>query len=196
MFKKLLYPILIAVLISVIVSSTVFAAGPTAAAAGKEKPASNRVRARGLVSAVDASAGTFSITGKDGQVWSFTVVDRTQYRGEVKSLTDLKVGMQAGAAARKNGEKLVALVVLGRTAPQRAAGTVTGVDQAQGSFTLDAKNGQTYTIFINADTKFHGLDGKFQSLADLKPSALVAVRMVPDAQGQYLAKMIIAKVDK
>ena len=199
MFKRIVYPILITLLVlifSVPASSSVYAAGPATAGAADENqanPAGKRVRAMGIVSAVDVAAAAFTITGKQGQTWTFTTVDRTQYRGEIASLAELKVGMQAGVGARKVGDQLVALAVFGRTAPEKAAGKVVSVNQALGTFTLDARNGETYTIYTNAETKFRSPDGKIQSLDDIKPDMLAAVRMVKDAEGNFQAKAVAVK---
>jgi len=202
MFKKIVYPILItllALVFSIPASSRVYAAGPAPAAAAEENQANQtgkRVRAMGIVSVVDVAGAAFTITGKQGQTWTFTTADRTQYRGEIASLAELKVGMQAGVGARKVGDQLIAIAVFGRTAPERAAGKVVSVNQALGTFTLAARNGETYTIYTDAETKFRSPDENIQSLADIKPDMLAAVRMVKDAEGHFLAKAVGVKPAK
>lgn len=194
MFKKIISALLIAFVLSFVIGSTVYAAGPQNAGTAKAKARNpdNRVRAQGIVSAVDAAAGTFSITGKEGQVWSFSVIEKTQYRGEIASLADLKVGMQAGAGGRKNESKLVALVVIARSAPERIAGKVTAVNLAANSFTLTGKDGKLTTILINAETRFNSPDGSIKSLADLKPDMLAGARVFKQADGSLLAKVVLA----
>ncbi len=190
MSKKIVFPVLIALVLALFASSSVLAAG--SAAKSRAKADIERFRTRGLVTAVDAAAGTFSIKGKEGQVSTFSVVDQTRYKGEISSLADLKAGMLAGVAVRKQGDHLYAVGVIARTSPERFAGKVTSVDQSQGTFELAAHSGQSLTIHTNGDTKFNSPNGSVKSLADLQADMLAGVRVVPQADGSYLAKAVLA----
>ena len=86
MFKKIVLPIIAAVILSVSFSGT-------ALAAEDDRP--EGIRVRGEVVSVNTSAGKFRIEKPDGSELTFFVNEQTRFRGEAQSLEELEVGWKA-----------------------------------------------------------------------------------------------------
>ena len=74
----------------------------------------------------------------------------------------------------------------------RHAGTVTGVDAAASSFTLNTRQGEDLTFVVNDDTKFHSRNGEIENLTDLQTDMLAIVIAHPQGDGTLLAIRVAA----
>ena len=79
-------------------------------------------KARGEVASVNAGAGTFTITTKDGESLTFTVDENTRYKGQLTNLDEMQVGWSAGVAAKvqEDGTLLAAVVIAGDRSAQHS----------------------------------------------------------------------------
>ena len=91
MFKKVVLPLIAAVLLAVPFNGTVLAA---------EGDHPELLKARGEVIAVDPAAGKFRIEKNDGNVMTFFVNEETTFRG-LEGLGEMQVGWKAGITARE-----------------------------------------------------------------------------------------------
>lgn len=146
-------------------------------------------RFAGKVSAVDATAVTFTLTTREGQEVTFAVVDKTRFRG-VEGLEQLQPGMAAvvGAVQDESG-RWVALIVAAGQRPdlQRFGGVVVNVSD-QG-FTLETQGEGQVTFVVTEATRFHGIGG----LADLKNGMKAVVGAVQDENGRWVAVVVGAR---
>lgn len=151
------------------------------------------VRHAGEVTNVDAAGKTFTLRARNGAAFTFRVDAETQFVGRkgVESLDELKTGMLAGvsAAQQKDGSLLAVRVAAGEKADLKVAGKISAI---QGdTFTLAARNGQTYTFQVNADTRFRSPAGKGNGLKDLKVGQRLGVGAQELEDGAYLALTVI-----
>jgi hypothetical protein len=143
-------------------------------------------RARGEVTAVGAAS--FTLHTPRGEDLNFAVDGQTTYMGEIHSLADVQTGMKALVGAQKLDDgSLVAVVVGVRADLIRHAGTVTEVDPAASTFSLQTVQGETLTFRVDDNTQFLGPDGSAQSLDDMQPGMLAAVAATQGDDGSYLA---------
>ena len=91
MVKKILFPLLAAILLAASLSGT--------AQAAEDGPA--LVRVRGGVLKVDPAAGEFQIEEPDGTTLTFFVNEETSFRGQAHNLAELQPGWKVGVAARE-----------------------------------------------------------------------------------------------
>ena len=131
MFKKVLLPLIAAIVLAVSFSGTALAA---------EEISGELVKARGEVIAVDPDAGKFRIETPEGEIHTFFVNERTRFRG-MESLAEMQVGWKAGAAAREADGKLWAILVIGgeKVDLQKARGRVTDVNTSAGKFAIQTE---------------------------------------------------------
>ncbi|MCJ7715022.1 MAG: DUF5666 domain-containing protein [Anaerolineales bacterium] len=150
------------------------------------------VKAKGVVTSVNASAGKFEIKTPDGRTVQFFVDEKTRYQGQLSSLEDMKVGWQAAAAAKEgdNG-KLTAVLVIAGTRPEqvRAQGIIAGVDASAGKFRLEKPDGTVLTFFLDERTQFRG---QAENIRDLKEGWRAGVVALEQADGQLLARLVAA----
>jgi len=130
MFKKVLVPLIAAILLAVTFSGTAMAA---------EGDHPELLKARGEVIAVDPAAGKFRIEKSDGTVVTFFVNEETTFRG-LESLDDMQVGWKAGVDAREGGDgKLWAVqVIAGDTSDiNNVRGKVIDINTSAGKFSIE-----------------------------------------------------------
>jgi hypothetical protein len=154
----------------------------------------------GTIVAVDGYTGSFTLHTKTGDDLIFTVDENTRYRDKgnsLQNLGDLKLGMLAYVSARSDSlGNLLAVQVAAITSDQlpkfdlRIGGRVTTVEDD--SFSVQALDGQIYTIQVDDQTRFHSLLGQVNGLVQLKQGAIVLVGAEEISGGEYLAKQVFA----
>ena len=158
MFKKVVLPLIAAILLAVSFSGTALAA---------EGDHPELVKARGEVIAVDPSAGKFRIEKSDGTILTFFVNEDTNFRG-LESLDEMQVGWKAGVAAREDeaGKLWAVLVIAGdKTDILQARGKVVDVNISAGKFSIETPDGTEMRFFVDEKTRY---GGQISSLDELE----------------------------
>jgi hypothetical protein len=152
-------------------------------------PSRSSVAARGEVTAVSASS--FTLHTLRGEDLTVAVDGNTTYAGEVHSFSDLQTGMKAAVGAQKLEDgSLLAVMVGVRAELIRHAGTVTTVDLAASTFSLETRQGESLTFQVDGSTQFFG---QVSSLADLQPSMQAAVAAKQLEDGSYRTVRLTAR---
>jgi len=183
MFKKIVIPIIEAVMLTVSFSGTALAA---------EDDHPQGIRVRGEVIAVDTAAGNFQIEKTDGKELTFFVSEQTRFRGEAQSLEEIKIGWKVGVGAREDeGGKLWAVLVLSGDPDDyiRARGLVTDVNTSAGKFTIEITDGEKMTFFVDENTRYGGQLGSLEDLQKGWHAGVVATETSP---GRMLAVGVVA----
>ena len=159
-------------------------------------PTLKLIRHAGSITAVDPAAGTFGLKTVRGENLTFQVDGSTQYYGQVHGLADLQTGMAAvvGAQQRADGSYL-AVRVTAHEKPLvdvKKVGRVTAIDVS--SFTIRARDGNTYTFQVTPQTRFRSRGGEVRGLRDLRLGMGVAVAAQETDGGQLRALLVVAKV--
>lgn len=96
----------IAMTVLSVLALTVALPAPVQAAEGKEKEkkASSSVPFNGKITAVDATAKTITLSGKEARVVHITSSTKIQKDGKPATFDDAKVGEEVGGAFHKNAE--------------------------------------------------------------------------------------------
>jgi len=150
------------------------------------------VKAKGVVTAVDAGAGQFEIKKPDGTTGRYFVNEKTRYQGQLSSLDEMQVGWQAAVAAKVDDDgKLIAVLVIAGTRPEviRARGTVSAVAVGAGKFKLTKPDGTVLTIFVDENTHFRG---QAANLSELENGWRAGVVAVEQADGKLLARLVVS----
>ena len=150
------------------------------------------VKAKGVVTAVDAGAGQFEIKKSDGTIVRYFVNEKTRYQGQLSSLDEMQVGWQAAVAAKVDDDgKLMAVLVIAGTRPEviRARGTVSAVAVGAGKFKLTKPNGTVLTIFVDENTHFRGQAANLSELENGWRAGAVAVEQT---DGKLLARLVVS----
>ena len=185
MLKRISLPILMALLFTLVFSSTALAA---------DGPPTERVRVRGEIVSVHAGAGTFQLKTGEGKTLTFFVSDNTRYLGKAQSLAELQAGWKAGVAGRKEGGRYLAAAVFAvelkdRPDLSRHQGEVTAVDAGAGKFRLQTRDGAVLTFFVHEKTRY---GGQLESLKDLSVGWQAGVGALESEGGQLNAAVVIA----
>jgi hypothetical protein len=147
----------------------------------------------GQLTSASAADGTFSLQARSGQDWTFALGQGAVFLGQNKSLSALKPGMQvvvAGINAAQSGSP-TAYLVFARQRLARYAGSISGVDPANNTFTLTVRSsGQDVAFLVNPDTRFRSQNDQYKSLADLQPGMLAVVQAAEQGQGQWVASLV------
>jgi hypothetical protein len=147
----------------------------------------------GQLTSTNSAGGMFSLQARSGQAWTFALGQGAVFLGQPKSLSDLQPGMQvvvAGINAAQGGSP-TAYLVFARQRQVRYAGSITAVDTANSTFTLQQRSsGQDVIIQVSADTRFRSQKDQYQSLADLQPGLLATVQATEQGQGQWAASLV------
>jgi hypothetical protein len=148
---------------------------------------------RGIVTAVDPTAGTLTLKTPQAVEWTIHTTDQTRYRiPEVQepTLADVKVGDQAlvfgrrGATEREGTALLVTVLPKGMVAGR---GQVTAIS----GNTLTVETWLSSGIVTTDDaTRYRARDIANPSLSDIKVGATIAVIGVKQSDGSVLAKTI------
>ncbi len=150
------------------------------------------VKAKGVVTSVDAGAGQFEIKKSDGTTGRYFVNEKTRYQGQLSSLDEMQVGWQAAVAAKVDDDgKLMAVLVIAGTRPEviRARGTVSAVAVGAGKFKLTKPDGTVLTIFVDENTRFRG---QAANLSELENGWRAGVVAVEQADGKLLARLVVS----
>lgn len=150
------------------------------------------VKARGEISAVDLEDETFNLETPAGEVLTFQVNQETQFRGQLESLDEMRVGWDAGVAGQEDedGTLLAGLVLAGKK-PERvkARGEISAVDLKDQTFTLETPSGEQQTYHVDEKTIIRG---RSTSLADLRVGWDVGVSGIIQEDGSFRAVLIVA----
>jgi hypothetical protein len=158
-------------------------------------------RYAGEIIAVDVVAQNLTLKLRQGeQEMTFSVDENTRFRGkdgELASLDDLDVGMVAVVTAQEAsaGENPIARMVAAADRDQlpkfdkRVAGRITSVDH--NAFTIQARDGETYTFQTTGSTTFRSRGNRIQGLEDLKEGMGVIVGAKELGNGRFQAETIL-----
>jgi hypothetical protein len=154
------------------------------------------IRHAGEITTVDPAAGAFGLKTRQGENLTFQTDGSTQYFGQVESLADLQPGMLAVVAAKQLEDgSYLAVRVTAHEKPQvdvKKAGRVTAMDAS--SFTIRARDGNTYTFQVTPETRFRSRGVQVKGLKDLRLGMGVAVAAQEMDEGQLKALVVIVKV--
>jgi len=182
MFKKVVVPLIAAILLAVTFSGTAMAA---------EGDHPELLKARGEVIAVDPAAGKFRIEKSDGTVLTFFVNEETTFRG-LESLDEMQVGWKAGVTAREGeDEKLWAvLVIAGDTSDiNHVRGKVIDVNTSAGKFSIETHDGTEMRFFVDEKTRY---GGQISSLEELEIGMGAGVAYTEHSEGKLITVGLIA----
>jgi hypothetical protein len=156
----------------------------TGVAYAQEETPEARIKVAGTITAVDPSAGTFGLQGRDGESYVFYVTSETRFfsrDGSINSLEDLEPRMRAVVVAIRNDAGRLQAVAVGAAAPQpkpdltRYHGTVTDVSVSRATLTLQTRDGESITFLTNERTRYRSPDGSIQGLGDIEVGMLALV---------------------
>lgn len=181
MLKRILLPLMAAILLTVSFSGTALAA---------EGDQPDLVKVRGEVIAVDPLAGNFSVESNQGEVYTFFVGEETAFRG-LESLDELEVGWKAGVAAREeDGRLLAVLVIAGETLDlNQARGKVLDVNLSAGKFSIQTSSGEELRFFVDEKTRY---GGQISGLEELEEGMGAGVVYKEHSQGKLIAVGLVA----
>jgi hypothetical protein len=181
MFKKIVLPLIAAIVLAVSMSGTALAA---------DENGGDLVKARGEVIAVDANAGKFRIQTQEGEVITFFVNENTTFRG-LDSLDEMQVGWRAGAAAREEDGKLWAVLVIAgeKVDYLKARGKVTDVNTSAGKFAIETSSGEELRFFVDENTRY---GGQISSLEELEEGMGAGVLYKEHSEGKWIAVGVVA----
>jgi len=155
-------------------------------AAGQPAEKPERFRVIGQITNVVPGQETFELEANNGDILTFTVIDRTSFRsrdGSINSIHDLKRGMHVLVIGVRNTEgSSIALVVAAADLDDkqglskldvRALGKITSLGDR--SFTIETQ-GQGYLNFsIDGSTIYKSRDGSINSFEDLEVGMIAVV---------------------
>jgi hypothetical protein len=182
MFRKVVIPLIAAVLLAVTFSATAMAA---------EGDHPELVKARGEVIAVDPAAGKLRIEKSDGTVLTCFVNEDTNYRG-LQSLEEMQLGWKAGVAAREaeDGKLWVVLLIAGDTSNfNQVRGRVIDVNTSAGKFAIETPDGTEMRFFVDEKTRF---GGQISSLEELEVGMGAGVVYTEHSEGKWIAVGLVA----
>lgn len=181
MLKKVVLPLIAAIMLAVSFSGT-------AAAAEGDVP--ELIKARGEVIAVDPVAGKFRVENNEGGVFTFFVNEETSFRG-LDGLTEMQVGWKAGVAAREEGGKLWAVLVIAGEALDlhQARGKVVEVNTSAGKFAIQTASGEELRFFVDDNTRY---GGQISSLEELQEGMGAGVVYKEHSEGKLIAVGLVA----
>ncbi len=148
---------------------------------------------RGVVTAVDPTAGTLALKTPQAVEWTIHTTDQTRYRipeVETPTLADVKVGDQAVVFGRKGATAQEGTALLVTVIPQglvRGRGQVTAISGT--TLTVETWLGSG-TVTTDDATQYRARDIANPSFKDIKVGATIAVIGVKQGDGTVLAKTI------
>ena len=154
----------------------------------------------GQFTAVDASAGTFTLkTRRGAEELTFIVDENTRFRSkaeQVLSLADLQPEMVGAVAAQKQEDgTLLAVMVAANGKEQlpkvdkRFLGRI--VEIGENTITVETRQGEQIVIQVTEETRFRSQGNRVHSLSDLKEGMRVAVGALETSEGQYQAQVVL-----
>jgi len=198
MFKKILVPLILALVAALAIAGVAYAAGqpekapsPAAQLAAKDGNTA-QARHRGLGPITALGDGQFTVQLKSGEEKVIRVDKNTRYYkadGSAGSFADLQVGRWVAGRVVTTENGLLAMAVAVRPNLIRHAGEITTVDPAASTFGLKARQGESLTFQADENTQYFG---QVESLADLQPGMLAVVGAKQLEDGSYLAVRVTA----
>lgn len=200
MSKKILIPISLVIVLAVAAG----AIGTLAVAKASQPAAATVPTASGLKGGWGQVAATgqnqFTVKNKNGE-YTLQVNAQTKFHawnGEQRLFSDMQVNgwVMVSGSKQSDGSLLARQVILlpqgfdGSQADRRAAGSITSVDEAAGSFSLKTLKGQVLKVNTNASTVFMGL---VKNLADLRTGLAASVAGIKQSDGSLLALIVAAR---
>ena len=181
MFKKVVLPLIAAVMLAVSFTGNALAA---------EGGVPELIKTRGEVIAVDPVAGKFRVENNEGEVFTFFVNEDTAFRG-LDSLTEMQVGWKAGVAAREEGGKFWAVLVIASESLDlhQARGKVVEVNTSAGKFAIQTASGEELRFFVDERTRY---GGQISSLEELQEGMGAGVVYKEHSEGKLIAVGLIA----
>ena len=182
MFKKVVLPLIAAILLAVTFSGTALAA---------EGDHPELLKVRGEVIAVDPAAGKFRMEKSDGTILTFFVNEDTTFRG-LENLAEMQVGWKAGVAAREDedGKLWAAWVIAGDTSDiQHTRGKVIDVNISAGKFSIETPDGNELRFFVDEKTRY---GGQISTLEELEVGMGAGVAYTEHSEGKLIAVGLIA----
>lgn len=181
MLKKILLPLMAAIMLAVSFSGT-------ALAAETDRP--ELIKVRGEVVAVDPQAGKFRVENPDGEIYTFFVNEETAFRG-LESLAEMQVGWRAGVAARDESGRLVAVLVIAgeKLEFHKARGRVIDVNTSAGKFAIETPSGEELRFFVDDKTRY---GGQISSLEELEVGMGAGVVYKEHSEGKWIAVGLVA----
>jgi hypothetical protein len=184
MFKKLLIPFILALVVALPLSGVAYAANESSVGI---------TRYVGTILYTDPAAMTFKLDTLAGEHLTIHVADTTIYAGGVTSLADLQPAMYVNVIYRqlKDGSYLADHVLVHPRANMEMTlvGQVTAVNDS--SFTMLGHNGITYTFNVNHDTPFTGLGVAHARELSIDDQVRVTFRELGNGQYNVFQVMVI-----
>jgi Cu/Ag efflux protein CusF len=148
------------------------------------KQGKHQLKAKGVVTAIDTTAGTVTIHDKKSdQDVTVSVTEMTRIHkneNEHATLADLAVGDKAAArydTATMNAKRIQAKSP--KVKPAKVVGTISAIDADAQSVTIQPKKGDAVTVFVTADTKINRNDAP-ATFADLVVGDHAAAKYDPN----------------
>ena len=201
MKRKLVFPIVLALLANLLISSI--------ALAQADQPQQPRHSGRrGVGQITDIGGDQFTVVARNGTSYSVLVNEATRFRhldGSEAGFDKLQVGQwtmviatpasgQTAVEQPKFTARLIVLlpdeIDLTRRFGIRARGVVTGTDLAASTFNLRDRNGQILTLAVDENTHFLG---QVLGLSDLHPGMNIAAAGQENSQGYPQALIVAAR---
>jgi hypothetical protein len=148
MYKKIIVPLILALVAGLTLSNVAYAATDASTASF------HRV---GTILSVDTAAQIIKIATNNGERLVFHVYDSTNYRGKISSFSELASGMYVHVTATtlSDGSNLALKVnVLKVVVKAKVTGKITSSDAS--SFTITGNDGNSYTFQIAAKMTVSG----------------------------------------
>lgn len=170
------------------------------ASAQAQEDSRGRFRAAGEIDSIDPAKSTFTLDTLRGETLVIHVDDATRFHsrgGQIGGLTDLQIGMRAGAAGLvRDGVYLAKAVAAAAPGDgprfARAAGEVIHINRGRSSFTILTRSGEELTLGVGPRTRWFSRDGSVQELADLERGMLVRVGYVGTDDGPMALAVQVA----
>jgi hypothetical protein len=121
----------------------------------------------------------------------FFVDEKTRYQGQLSSLEEMQVGLQAGVAAKEDDGQLIAVMVIAGIRPEiiRSQGVIVGVDAVAGIFRLKTEDGSIQAFFVDENTNYKG---QVESVRDLEIGMRAGIGGYQDQDDKWIARIVVA----
>jgi hypothetical protein len=138
----------------------------------------------------DLSSSGFTLTGRDGAVWTITLTGDTLYRygaadGTLADVANGDTVLVLGTSTGDNALTATTVAVAG----DRAMGTVTATSST--SITIQDRSGDSVTVHVDADTVYRVAGDDEASLADIAVDDVIAVSGRERADGSIDAAVVM-----
>ncbi len=174
-------------------------AGAAYASAGDAAPSlhpggpgrGNRAHGQGEVLAVGDNEFTL-LTRNENEITVQVDAD-TRYFGDLKSFSDIEVGMTVAVMGLRQGDETAVAIAVGSgdefPLGQRAGGEVTAV--SANSVTIEKRDGDSLTFAVDSDTVFLSRDEDVDGISDIEVGDRIGVHYEETSDGSLIAKTIM-----